>query len=62
VTEFYRTERGITLRIITSEDGGLNVQLLKDGAWEPAPVGMMGLRLSSGTRRLRASEIKALPA
>jgi hypothetical protein len=62
VTEFYRTERGITLRIITSDDGGLNVQLLKDGSWEPAPVGMMGLRLSPGTRRLRAAEIKALPA
>lgn len=62
MTEFYRTERGITLRIITSDDGGLNVQLLKDGSWEPAPVGMMGLRLSAGTRRLRASEIKTLPA
>jgi hypothetical protein len=62
VTEFYRTERGITLRVTTSDDGGLNVQLLKDGIWAPAPVGMMGLRLSPGTRRLRASEVKALPA
>jgi hypothetical protein len=61
VTEFYRTERGVTLRIVTSDDGALNVQLLRDGAWEPAPVAMMGLRLSPGTRRLRASEIKALP-
>jgi hypothetical protein len=61
VTDFYRTERGITIRVTTSDDGGLNVHLLKDGAWEPAPVGMMGLRLSPGTKRLRASEIRALP-
>jgi hypothetical protein len=61
VTDFYRTERGITLRVTTSDDGAVNVQLLKDGAWTPAPVGMMGLRLSSGTRRLRAAEIRLLP-
>jgi hypothetical protein len=61
VTDFYRTERGITIRVTTSDDGGLQVQLLKNGAWEQAPVGMMGLRLSPGTKRLRASEIKALP-
>jgi hypothetical protein len=61
VTDFYRTERGITIRVTTSDDGGLQVQLLKNGAWEQAPAGMMGLRLSPGTKRLRASEIKALP-
>jgi hypothetical protein len=55
VTDFYRTERGITIRVTTSDDGGLQVQLLKNGAWEQAPVGMMGLRLSPGTKRLRAS-------
>ena len=61
MTEFYRTQGGATLRVTTSEEGALNVQLLKDGAWLPAPVGMVGLRLSPTTRRLRASEIKALP-
>ncbi len=62
MTEFYRTERGATLRVSTSNEGALDVQLLKDGSWAPAPVGMVGLRLSPGTRRLRASEIKHLPS
>jgi hypothetical protein len=62
MTEFYRTARGATLRVTTSDDGGLSVQQLKDGAWTPAPVAMMGLRLSPSTRRLRASEVKTLPA
>ena len=61
MTEFYRTARGVTLRVTISEEGGVNVQLLKDGTWTQAPVGMMGLRLSPSTRRLRASEVKALP-
>jgi hypothetical protein len=39
----------------------LSVEVLKDGEWERAPLGMIGLRLSPTTRRLTSSEIKALP-
>jgi hypothetical protein len=61
VKDFYRTERGTTLRIGRSADGALAVEVLKDGAWTSAPIGMMGLRLDPRTRRLKASEIRALP-
>jgi hypothetical protein len=60
--DFYRTELGKTLRVGESADGMLSVEILKDGAWTSAPLGMIGLRLSPGTKRLTASEIKALPA
>lgn len=59
--DFYRTEEGKTLRIGESDDGMLSVEILKDGAWTAAPLGMIGLRLSPETRRLKASEIKTLP-
>ena len=59
--DFYRTGEGKTLRIGESDDGMLSVEILKDGAWTAAPLGMIGLRLSPETRRLKASEIKALP-
>jgi hypothetical protein len=60
--DFYRTEQGKTLRIGESEDGMLSVEILKDGEWRDAPLGMIGLRLSPRTRRLSTAEIKALPA
>jgi hypothetical protein len=60
--DFYRTEAGKTLRIRESEDGMLTVEVLKDGVWTSAPLGMIGLRLQPTTRRLRASEVRALPA
>jgi hypothetical protein len=59
--DFYRTGEGKTLRIGESDDGMLSVEILKDGAWTAAPLGMIGLRLSPETRRLKASEIKTLP-
>ncbi|HSJ50193.1 MAG TPA: hypothetical protein VLA90_02760 [Actinomycetota bacterium] len=59
--DFYRTERGKTLRIRESEDGMLTVDLLKDGTWTSAPRGMIGLRLAPETRRLTRTEIRALP-
>jgi hypothetical protein len=59
--DFYRTREGKTLRIGESDDGMLSVEILKDGAWTAAPLGMIGLRLSPETRRLKASEIKILP-
>lgn len=60
--DFYRTELGKTLRIGESEDGMLSVQILKNGEWQDAPLGMIGLRLSPRTRRLTSAEIEALPA
>ncbi|HEY7755451.1 MAG TPA: hypothetical protein VID69_04405 [Actinomycetota bacterium] len=59
--DFVRTELGKTLRIGESADGMLSVEVLKDGTWTTAPLGMIGLRLSPKSRRLTASEIKALP-
>lgn len=61
VRSFYRTAQGKTLRIAETEDGMLSVEVLKDGEWTTAPLGMIGLRLSPATRRLKASEVKALP-
>jgi hypothetical protein len=60
--DFYRTQEGKTLRIGETEDGMLSVEILKDGAWTAAPLGMIGLRLQPSTRRLKASEIKTLPS
>jgi hypothetical protein len=60
--DFYRTEHGRTLRIEESDDGMLSVEILRNGAWERAPLGMIGLRLQSSTRPLTPREIRALPA
>jgi hypothetical protein len=62
IVDFYRTQEGKTLRIGESEDGMLSVEILKDGAWTAAPLGMIGLRLQPSTRRLKASEVKTLPS
>ncbi len=62
MNNFYRTEQGKTLRIGESEDGMLSVEVLKDGVWESAPLGMIGLRLSPRTRRLTSREVRELPA
>jgi len=59
--EFFRTELGKTLRVDESDEGALSIDILKDGIWSEAPRGMIGLRLSSGSRSLTASEILALP-
>ncbi|MGH7357354.1 MAG: hypothetical protein ACREJR_00910 [Candidatus Rokuibacteriota bacterium] len=59
--DFYRTELGKTLRIGESGDGMLSVEILKDGVWCTAPLGMIGLRLAPKTQRLTASQIKSLP-
>ena len=60
--EFFRTELGKTLRVDESDEGALSVDILKEGIWSEAPRGMIGLRLSPGSRSLTASEILALPA
>ncbi len=59
--EFFRTELGKTLRVDESDEGALSIDILRDGIWSEAPRGMIGLRLSPGSRGLTASEILALP-
>jgi hypothetical protein len=61
VWDFFRTEQGTTLRVEKEVEGALRVDRLKDGVWSEAPRGMIGLRLSSGSRNLTAAEILALP-
>lgn len=59
--EFFRTELGKTLRVDESDEGELSVDVLNEGVWSEAPYGMIGLRLSPGSRSLTAAEILALP-
>jgi hypothetical protein len=61
-SDVYRTERGKVWRIIHEVEGGLHVELLKNGAWIRGPIGMAGLRLSPSTTQLTAAAIRALPA
>ena len=61
-TNFFRTELGKTLRVDETDEGAISVDILKDGMWSEAPRGMIGLRLSPGSRGLTTSEILALPA
>jgi hypothetical protein len=58
----YRTKRGMVWRVIHADDGGLRVEVLKDQAWVPGPIGMVGLRLSRSTTQLTAAAIRELPA
>lgn len=57
----YRTEGGVILRVLEAEDGGLRVQVLKEGIWVEGRIGMVGLRLSPSTVELTASEVSLLP-
>lgn len=57
----YRTERGLIWRLIKSDDGGVKVEMLKDGVWVAGRIGMVGLRLSPSTTRLTSNEIRSLP-
>ncbi|MGH2681937.1 MAG: hypothetical protein ACRDIX_01730 [Actinomycetota bacterium] len=49
-------------RIIHNDEGGLHVELLKNGVWVPGRIGMAGLRLSPATTQLTAAAIRELPA
>ena len=60
--DVFRTAMGKTIRVDESDDGTLTVEMLRDGAWMRAPLGMIGLRLSPMSRRLTAREINSLPA
>jgi len=56
----YRTESGTVFRVQQTEDGFLSAELLKAGAWQPAPIGMVGLRTVAGTKRLTERQVDAL--
>jgi hypothetical protein len=57
----YRTESGTVFRVSRDEEGRLSVDLLESAAWRSAPIGMAGLRLANGTKRLTERQIGALP-
>ena len=58
---YFRTELGKTLRVREDPEGSLRIDILNDGVWSEAPRGMIGLRLSAGSRDLTPAEISALP-
>lgn len=61
ISGVYRGERGAIWRVIERDDGGIGVECLREGAWVPGPIGMVGLRLSPSTTRLSPADIRKLP-
>jgi hypothetical protein len=59
--DVYKTQSGTILRVVHADDGGLKVEMLKEGAWIAARIGMAGLRLSPSTRKLTERQVRALP-
>lgn len=57
----YRTDLGLVFRVIENVEGGLKVEVLKDGAWTAGRIGMVGLRLSRSTTKLGQDAILELP-
>lgn len=62
IPSVYRTERGLILRIIESDEGGVRVEMLKSGGWVAGRIGMVGLRLSPTTTKLTLKETSNLPS
>jgi hypothetical protein len=60
-SSIYRTERGLLMRVIEADDGGLKVETLSDDEWVAGRIGMAGLRLSRSTTKLTAREVQKLP-
>ena len=61
-TVVYRTRSGTIFRVIQDPEGHLSVETLKSGEWQQGSVGMVGLRIAEGTRRLTERQIEALNA
>ena len=59
--DFYRTESGTIFRVLKEPEGHLQVELLEASVWRAAPIGMAGLRIAAGTKRLTQRQISALP-
>ena len=60
-TDCYRTQEGTIFRVCKDKEGRLSVELLDSSAWRSAPIGMAGLRIAPGTRRLSDRQVDALP-
>jgi hypothetical protein len=58
----YQVDRDTIFRVTETVEGGLQVEILKDGAWIRGRIGMVGLRLNPDTTKLTAAAIRALPA
>ena len=56
----YRTEAGLVFRVHSEPEGHLSVEQLRDGVWQPAKVGMAGLRVAKTTKQLTERQIAAL--
>lgn len=57
----YRTHSGLVFRVMEDGGGSLKVEVLKEGAWLPGRIGMVGLRLAPSTVKLGRNAILALP-
>jgi hypothetical protein len=57
----YRTESGMIFRVSEDTDGHLSVGVLQDTRWVEARVGIVGLRVAPGTRRLTPKQVLSLP-
>jgi hypothetical protein len=58
---FYKTESGTIFRVLKEPEGHLEVEFLDSSAWRSAPIGMAGLRIARGTKRLTDRQVEALP-
>jgi len=59
-TSVYRTKSGTVFRVSVSEDGHLSVEVLRESTWQSGSIGMVGLRIVEGTRRLNERQVAAL--
>jgi hypothetical protein len=57
----YKTESGTIFRVLKGPEGHLEVESLQARSWQAAPIGMAGLRIARGTKRLTDRQIEALP-
>jgi len=57
----YRTDLGLIFRVSETDEGGLSVEVLRDGTWISGRIGMVGLRLAPSTRKLGPAAIERLP-
>jgi hypothetical protein len=58
----YKTGQGTIFRVTESVEGGLKVEILKEGEWVAGRIGMVGLRHERTTTTLSDSAIRRLPA
>jgi hypothetical protein len=57
----YKTESGTIFRVLKGPEGHIEVEFLQARSWQAAPIGMAGLRVARGTKRLTDRQIEGLP-